>query len=507
MSKLGSKSWFENMRDSKFRHLIWPIKSSELNRFIPMSVFIFTILLNQNLVRPLKDTIVVLGMSSEVLSFIKLWAEMPIGIMFFAIYAKLCNHFTTEHIFRIVVSSFLFFFFLFSFVILPNQDFFHPSSDLVAHYRDKLPHLGWFVLIWGKWSYVLFYALAELWPVVVGTLFFWQLANKIIKPEEANRFYSFFALFGYSNLLFSGSLIVYFAKADHFLMFLFNDLTDNTEILFKSLTIMVIISGVCSLFIHRFIELQAIENNVDFKVNNKRIDILNLNLKDSTKLILSSSYLMLILVLHISYSTSINFIEGVWMSKTKELYNNVADFITYQGNVLFWTGISTMIAAFVGSLLIRKFGWFAASLCSPVMILFAGTMFFSSVLLQDFLEIIMIGSYVVTPLMLVVFMGGMQNFLGKGVKYSMADATREMAYLAIKDKELKVKGKAATDVMGAKIGKVLGSFIQFMIFTIFPGARHDNIAWFLAILFAITCLGWIFAVKKLSKRYQELTTD
>ncbi len=268
------------------------------------------------------------------------------------------------------------------------------------------------------------------------------------------------------------------------------------------MTIVMIFSGAVILMLHRFIEVKNIETLKGITFKNQRTDILKLSMKDSAKMVLSSKYLGFICILMISYSTTVNLIEGLWMSRAKALYPETVDFMNYQGTVLFWTGISTLFFIFIGSSIIRYLGWFWGAVMPPMMIFIAGSVFFTSVVAEEYVSDLIYGLLHISPLMFVVIIGGLQNVIGKGAKYALFDATKELVYIPL-DKEMKIKGKAAVDVLGPKIGKSAGAVLQMVTFMMFPSATHEGIAGFLMSIFVVVCLFWIYGVARLNSEYSK----
>ena len=108
-----------------------------------------------------------------------------------------------------------------------------------------------------------------------------------------------------------------------------------------------------------------------------------------------------------------------------------------------------------------------------------------------------------TPLMLAVFFGMAQNIMSKSTKYSLFDPTKEMAYIPL-DQEQKVKGKAAIDVVGARLGKSGGSIIQQGLLVVFGSIAA--ITPYVAIILMAFIVAWMFAVRSLSRQFLALTS-
>lgn len=107
-----------------------------------------------------------------------------------------------------------------------------------------------------------------------------------------------------------------------------------------------------------------------------------------------------------------------------------------------------------------------------------------------------------TPTVLAVWLGFSQNILSKATKYSLFDPTKEMCYIPL-DQESKVKGKAAVDVVGGRLGKSGGSFIQQFLL-IATGGSLVEISPYLAVVVVATVVAWFFATRSLNKSLVKL---
>jgi AAA family ATP:ADP antiporter len=484
----------------KWRSFFWPVHGYELKKLLPMFLMFFFISFNYTILRDTKDTLIVTAAGAEALPFLKSFGVVPAAILFMIVYSKLSNVLSKENLFYVTLLPFVIFFGLFAFFMYPLRDSLMPHESAIW-LRSFLPG-GWIGLAaaYENWMYSIFYILAELWGSVVLSLLFWGFANQITRVTEAKRFYSLFGLGANLALLVSGPAIVYVSDIRKSLP----AGVDAWQISLNYLMAMVVVAGLAVMAIYWWINRNVLTDVRFYEpaVVNPKKKKTKMSLGDSFKFIFTSKYILCLALLVIAYGISINLVEITWKSQVKIQYPNPNDYSTFMGWFSFCTGaVTILMMLFVGGNLIRLKGWGFAALVTPVVLLITGIGFFSFVVFRDNLAgiIAAIGS---TPLYLAVMFGAAQNIMSKSAKYSLFDPTKEMAYIPL-DEESKVKGKAAVDVVGARLGKSGGSMIQ--LFLLAFGTLATITPYIGAILMVIIA-AWIFATRSLNKQFLALTT-
>lgn len=498
---MSSISLNEKPEFGRIRGAIWPIHSHELKKFLPMGLMMFFILFNYTILRDTKDSLVITASinGSAVIPFLKIGFVLPASILFVVVYAKLSNMMSREKLFYTLVSSFIIYFGVFAFLLYPNRELIHPTPETVRSLQEMYPHFQHIFPLWGTWMYSIFYVMSELWGSVMISLLFWQFANEITRTNEAKRFYGLFGLLANISLVCSGFTVQYLSDIRQSLP----PEVDAWGISLNYMMSAVVASGILIMMTYRWMNLRVL---TDPRYYDKAASLGNttsvkpkLSLSESFKYIFSSKYLGLIAILIVGYGISINLIEVIWKGMLKEQYPNPNDYNAFMGAFSVTTGIVTMTLIMMFKGIVRKFGWFTGAIMTPAVLLVTGGFFYSFVLFQDHMQPVA-AFFGTTTLFMAVILGAIQNVASKATKYSLFDPTKEMSYIPL-DQELKVKGKAAVDVIGNSFGKAGGGMISGFILIVTAASSVVMIAHFLVFIVITTTLTWMYAVKNLSALY------
>lgn len=479
-----------------------------------MGLMMFCILFIYTVLRDTKDAILVNapGAGAESLAFAKGIGVTAAAVLFMILYTKAANIFKREGLFYVTALPFLLFFGLFPYFIYPFVDSLHMSLDTIHAYQESYPTVKWIVPLVGNWTYTLFYILSELWGSAVLSLLFWQFANGITPVKEARRFYGMFGFLGNFGLLLSGPMIIYVSHSIHGLGLSRNE---STGLMLKYLMAFVIVAGIVLLSTFYWMNRKVLTDKRYYDpeaMGETKKKKAKLSMGESFKYILQSPYLGLIAMLVLAYGVSINLFEGVWKGQIKIAYPTEVEYNQVMGGLSTVTGGIAVILMLVGSNLLRFFSWRTCALITPAVLItgilvFFGVIYYNNGLLPEGMKIVDAIKQGVINKELIVFAVGLGLFVnafGKAVKYSLFDPTKEMAYIPL-DQELKVKGKAAVDVIGGRGGKSLGSYVQMGLLTVFSGSALYQLVPIIAPIAVGIVFLWILSVFGLSKRFTALT--
>lgn len=183
-------------------------------KLFPLGAMLFCILFNYTILRDTKDVLVVTAPNSgaEIIPFLKTYVNLPAAVGFTVLYSSLCNKFSADKVFYIIMSAFVSFFGLFASVIYPNRMFLHPNA--AADWLTTILPVFFVPLIsiFRNWTYAVFYMLANLWGNVIVSLLFWGFANEISTVDEAKKYYPLFGMMANVALVFSGQYVKYVSQ-------------------------------------------------------------------------------------------------------------------------------------------------------------------------------------------------------------------------------------------------------------------------------------------------------
>lgn len=489
---------------SKIRSFLWPVHSFELKKLIPMLLMAFFIGFAYNILRNMKDALVVTAAASgaEAIPFIKVWAMLPMAVLLTSIFVKLSHRYTTEQVFYIMTCIFLVFFFCFTFLLYPAQDYLHPHN--VADYLQTTLPTGCMGLVamFRYWTFTLFYAMSELWGTIMLSVLFWGFANEVTRVAEATRFYGLFGLGANFASIASGKVSCFLSDRSY----------DNTlpgiDVWHQSLillTICVLSSGILLMGVFRWLNVTIISKDKEHSHVHISPEKPKGSIRENFAYLTKSKYLISIAVIVFAYNVFINLVEVIWKDQVKQLHPNPNEYNSYMGYITMITGIiATVMGLFLSGNLIRKFGWAKAAMFTPVVLLITSIGFFGFLLAPEDRMAAITTFLGISPLAMVVFFGSAQNCLSRASKYTVFDATKELSFIPL-SRESRVKGKAAIDGVGSRLGKSGGSVIHQGLLMVFSTLIAS--APYVASIILVVLLGWFTAIRSLGKQFTNLTAS
>lgn len=488
------------------RSLLWPIYPHEIRKVLPMILMLFLICFNYSALRNMKDAVVITASGAEVLPFIKVWAMLPGAVLITLIFTKLSNTYSQEKVFYLMTSGFLIFYALFAFVIYPNREFFHPVES--ADYFQTLLPSGFkgMISMYRYWTFTLFYVVSELWSTIVMTVLFWGFANEVTRLAEAPRFYSVLSIFSNFAVIVAGLTSLTVSQDGTFnpnIPF-GKDAWEQTMMILVSL---IIASGILLMVIFRWMNRNVLnDSSYDdlHQIKRETKEKGKLSFKESLSYVSNSKYLICIATLVVAYNFFINLVEVVWKDQLKNLVPLPSEYNNYINTLSTIQGIISTMTSLMLAHMITRMGWTWTSLITPVVMMVTTAGFFGILFFRDALSPFFMSFLGMTPLAVAVFFGSAQNCLSKACKYSVFDATKEMAYIPLSH-ECKLKGKAAIDGVGSRLGKSGSSVIHQSLLMLFATVAAS--APYVAAILMGALAFWVVAIRSLGTQFDSLVEE
>ena len=338
-----------------------------------------------------------------------------------------------------------------------------------------------------------------------------QCANDVTPMAQAKRFYPLFAIIGNLAPIVSGKVMSYVISLQK----------TNDDVGFGSTlkTLAVIKGMVCVgiIGIYRHVYAMADERSKKERTEQSlstirgiqrtgKVEITmkfekkkeKLSLSESAKELMKSKELKSMAAMVFCYNVCVELTEVLWKALLRKTYPSKSSYMAYMAKFSQNVGWVAFFLQLVATEILEVFGWKWTAMIPPV------TM---GVLAVAFFAAIVAGEDKI-PLAQALLIGTVQNVANKVTKYSLFDPCKEMAYIPL-GPEAKVKGKAAIDVLGARLGRSMGSASQQLLVFLVGGPTGSilNCAPYIGGLYVGAILLWSNAVSVLGQLFESSQTQ
>lgn len=492
-----------------FRSIFWPVHRSEVKKVLSMLLLLFLLCVSYGVLRNLKDTIILTAKHSgaEVIPFIKVWGMLPGVFMATWFYTRLRRYFKKENVFYIIISSFLAYFLFFAFYLYPHSEQLHLES--LGNWLSSVLPQGFqgFIALVRNWTFTSFYVISELWAVIVLSVLYWGFANDFTQVNEAKRTYGILNIGSNVAPIMGGTLALAFSNT--FTLPFLSFITDEWNHTICQLIVLITILGIASMatffWISRSItpQLEVEQATADTANGAEVAKKPRLSLRESIRYILRSPYLVPLAIIVLGYNISINFTDVLWKEQLKRFFTDPNEMLEHMNKITVGIGILATLGGVFFSIMVTRLGWTFTAIITPLVMTVMAVGFFTFMFCGDALLALSTTLFGLTPFAMTVYCGSIQNCLSKASKYSVFDASKELAFLPLTP-ESKLKGKAAIDGLGSGLGKS-GSSLTYQGFIILLGSVALSTPYIAVILFVVL-LAWTFCVFSLGKQFKKITT-
>lgn len=482
------------------RTLLWPVHRSELKKVVSLLSLLFLLCVSYSILRNLKDTIILTAKHSgaEVLPFLKVWGMLPGAIFATWSYTRLARHFSREAIFYVVLSAFLSYFLFFAFVIHPNSEALHLNTIgdwLSAHLP---PGFKGMIAMVRNWTFTTFYIISELWSTVVLGVLFWGFTNEVTKVDQAKRTYGLLNIGSNLAPLLGGGLGILCST-----LFSFSSSEGQWHQTLENTALVLAVFGVASMLLFYWINRKVVSSDekvvIEGAIPGKKQKV-KISVRESIRYISKSPYLVSLAILVLSFNIAINITDILWKEQLQKYFTNPNDMYIHMQKITMWIGVFGTVGGTLFSFIVNRLGWTFTAILTPVIMTVMAAGFFVFLFCGDALTSVAMTLFGATPFVLTVYFGSFQNCLSKAGKYSLFDATKELAFLPL-DADSRLKGKAAIDGLGSGLGKS-GASVMYQGLFVLCGSVAASTPYMCIILFSVL-IAWLTSVVRLGRLFKK----